>query len=57
MAAADEWATMSGPQRTWWQQVAYLNHLKISAYNLFIHQRTGNDPTGLSALKIPGPYP
>jgi hypothetical protein len=57
MAAAAEWATMSDAQRTWWQQVAYLNHLKISAYNLFIHSRTSNDPTCLSALKIPGAYP
>ena len=57
IAAAAEWSTMSGPQYTWWQQVAALNHLRITAYNLFIHCRTANDPTCLSALKIPGDYP
>lgn len=56
-AAAAEWATMSPAQQTWWRDVAALNWLKITAYNLFIHNRTGNDPTGLVALKTPGPYP
>lgn len=56
-AAAAAWQTAPNTFRLWWRAVANLNHLKISGYNLYMHLSTANDPTGLAALRTPGPQP
>jgi hypothetical protein len=57
IAAAATWSTNSSAFRTWWHAVAALNGLKIGGYNLYMHLTTANDPSGLQALKQPGPMP
>jgi len=52
-AAAAVWSTMGESEREWWRSVARINHLKITAYNLFIIFESGKDPTCLNNLKLP----
>jgi len=44
---------MGEPAREWWRAITRLNHLKITAYNLFIVYTTGKDTSCLDALKAP----
>jgi hypothetical protein len=44
---------MGAPARAWWAEVARLNHLKISGYNLYVVFSTGKDPSCLDALHLP----
>lgn len=49
-AAAKSWSSLNATDRLWWEDRARLNHLKITAFNLYMHVQLTHDTACLGAL-------